>query len=479
MDRIGHNEIWDSPDLEHVAIARHFAVDQITPISAFLRLRPFGAHTLLESVEGYDKVARYSFIAIGEWARLLEADGQAVLVGPEGTEVADDPLELIRRQQYRQRIAVPEDVKWPYVGGAIGYFGYDWIRHLENLPRRHAKRGPEWEWVWPKAVVAFDHRKQEVAVVVESVRDQLDQAFTRMEILLDALRQPLMLAEPHIRQLTPMKSNMTQDYYHNMIERTKDYIVAGDIFQAVLSQALTTRIAGDPFSLYRKLRHVNPSPYLFYLETPRRTLAGSSPEALVRVTDNIAMNRPIAGTRRRGGNSQEDERLWNDLINDPKEKAEHVMLVDLARNDLGRVCEYGSITVSQFMTKEIYSHVMHIVSEIQGQLKPGFDALDALAACFPAGTLTGAPKIRAMEIIEELEPEARGSYGGVVGYFSHRGNLDACITIRTLDIMGDSVTVQAGGGIVADSEVEFEFQESMNKAAAALSVLHSSEEEWL
>jgi anthranilate synthase component 1 len=333
--------------------------------------------------------------------------------------------------------------------------------------------------VWPKAVVAFDHRKQEVAVVVESVRDQLDQAFTRMEILLDALRQPLMLAEPHIRQLTPMKSNMTQDYYHNMIERTKDYIVAGDIFQAVLSQALTTRIAGDPFSLYRKLRHVNPSPYLFYLETPRRTLAGSSPEALVRVTDNIAMNRPIAGTRRRGGNSQEDERLWNDLINDPKEKAEHVMLVDLARNDLGRVCEYGSITVSQFMTKEIYSHVMHIVSEIQGQLKPGFDALDALAACFPAGTLTGAPKIRAMEIIEELEPEARGSYGGVVGYFSHRGNLDACITIRTLDIMGDSVTVQAGGGIVADSEVEFEFQESMNKAAAALSVLHSSEEEWL
>ncbi len=479
MNRMGHNEIWESADLEHIAIVRHFAVDQITPIAAFLRLRPFGAHTLLESVEGDDKVARYSFIAIGEWARMLEADGQAVLVGPEGTEVSDNPLELIRRQQYRQRIAVPQDVTWPYVGGAIGYFGYDWIRHLEKLPRHHAKRGPDWEWVWPKAVVAFDHRKQEVAVMVESLREQMDQAFTRMEIFLDALRQPLMLAEPSVRQLMPIKSNMTRDYYNDMIERTKAHIVAGDIFQAVLSQASSTRISGDPFSLYRKLRHINPSPYLFYLETPRRILAGSSPEALVRVTDNIALNRPIAGTRKRGESPQEDERLWDELINDPKEKAEHVMLVDLARNDLGRVCEYGSVKVSQFMTKEIYSHVMHIVSEIQGQLKPGFDALDALAACFPAGTLTGAPKIRAMEIIEELEPEARGAYGGVVGYFSHRGNLDTCITIRTLDIVGDSVTVQAGGGIVADSEVEFEFQESMNKAAAALSVLHSDEEEWL
>lgn len=479
MDRIGQNVIWDSPDCNHIALVRNFAVDQITPISAFLRLRPFGAHTLLESVEGDDKVARYSFIAIGEWARLLEADGQAVLVGPEGTEVSNDPLELIRRQQQRQRIGVPENVEWPFVGGAIGYFGYDWVRRLEKLPRRHAKRGPDWEWVWPKAVVAFDHRKQQVAVIVESLRDQMDQAFTRLEILLDALRQPLMLAEPHIRQLTPIKSNMTREYYEQIIERGKDYIVAGDVFQVVLSQALSTRISGDAFSLYRKLRHVNPSPYLFYLETPRRILAGASPEVLVRVTNRVASNRPIAGTRRRGANAAEDEKLWNELILDPKEKAEHVMLVDLARNDLGRVCEYGSIAVSHFMTKEVYSHVMHIVSEVQGHLKPQFDALDALAVSFPAGTLTGAPKIRAMEIIEELEPEARGVYGGIVGYLSHRGDLDACITIRTMDVMGDLVTVQAGGGIVADSLAEFEFQESMNKAAAALSVLHASEEEWL
>ncbi len=480
MERIGHNIIWDSPDCEHVAVVRNFSVDQITPISAYLRLRPFGAHTLLESVEGDDKVARYSFIGIGEWARLLEADGQAILVGPEGTEVSDDPLELLRKQQARQCIAVPDDVEWPYVGGAIGYFGYDWVRRLEKLPRTHAKRGPDWEWVWPKAVVAFDHRKQQVAVVVETSREQLEQAFTRMEILVDGMRQPVMLAEPRVRNLTPFKSNMTREAYDEMVRRAQEYIVAGDIFQVVLSQNFSTKMSGDPFSLYRKLRHVNPSPYLFYLETPRRILAGSSPEALVRVTGNIASNRPIAGTRRRGKNAEEDKQLWNELIADPKERAEHVMLVDLARNDLGRVCEYGTVNVSQFMERETYSHVMHIVSEVEGVLKPDCDALDALAACFPAGTLSGAPKIRAMEIIEELENQARGAYGGVVGYWSHGGNLDACITIRTLDVRGDEVSVQAGGGIVADSIAADEFQESVNKASAALSVLDGGgEEDWL
>ncbi len=479
MERIGHNAIWESPELSHLAVVRNFAVDQLTPISAFLRLRPFGAHSLLESVEGDDKVARYSFIGIGEWARLLEADGQAILVSPNGTEVSDDPLELIRRQEERQRIPVPDEVEWPFAGGAIGYFGYNWIRRLEKLPRLHSKRGPDWEWVWPKAVVAFDHRKQQVAVIVESVRDQLEQAFTRMEILVDAMRQPVMLAEPRVRRLTPVQSNMTRPFYDQMIEQAKEHIVAGDIFQVVLSQILRTRIAGDAFSLYRKLRHVNPSPYLFYLETPRRILAGSSPEALVRVTGRTAFNRPIAGTRRRGASSAEDDRLWDDLIADPKERAEHVMLVDLSRNDLGRVSEYGTVNVSQFMGRETYSHVMHIVSEVQGQLRPGYDALDALAACFPAGTLTGAPKIRAMEIIEALEPDGRGAYGGVVGYLSHRGNLDACITIRTLDVIGDEVSVQAGGGIVADSVAEREFEESMNKAGAALSVLDAGEEEWL
>lgn len=471
--------VWDDGHAEHVAVVRRYAVDQLTPISAYLRLRPLGAHTLLESVEGDDKIARYSFIALGEWARLLEANGQAVLVSPEGTEVTDDPLLLLRKQQHRQRIAVPANCELPFVGGAVGYFGYDWVRLLERLPRRHQPRGPLWEWVWPKAVVAFDHRRQEVTVIVETTRDQVDQGWARLGILVEALRQPLMLAEPMARALTAVESTRSEREFSEMVTSAKEHIVAGDIFQVVLSQRLGAKISGDPFSLYRRLRHVNPSPYLFYFETPRRTLAGSSPETLVRVENGMATNRPIAGTRPRGKTAAEDQALWESLINDAKERAEHVMLVDLARNDLGRICEYGSVTVEAFMEKEMYSHVMHIVSEVRGRLRPGMDALDVLAASFPAGTLTGAPKIRAMEIIEALEPTARGAYGGIVGYWSHRGDLDACITIRTLEIEHDMAYVQAGAGIVADSDPATEYQESLNKAAAATQVLSLGEDEWL
>lgn len=471
--------IWDDGQADHVAIVRRFSVDQLTPISAYLRLRPLGAHTLLESVEGDDKIARYSFIAIGEWARLLESHGQGVLVSQKGTEVADDPLALMRKQQARQRIAVPDDVELPFVGGAVGYFAYDWVRILERLPRRHEPRGPAWEWVWPKAVAAFDHRRQELTVLVETPRDQVDQGRARLEILVEALRQPLMLAEPVARARTAVESTVGQAEFVEMVLKAQEYIRAGDIFQVVLSQRLSAKISGDPFSLYRRLRHVNPSPYLFFLESPRRILAGASPETLVRVEQDVAINRPIAGTRPRGKTPEDDAALWEELVHDPKERAEHVMLVDLARNDLGRICEYGTVTVDSFMDKELYSHVMHMVSEVRGKLRPGMDALDVLAASFPAGTLTGAPKIRAMEIIEELEPATRGAYGGVVGYWSHRGDLDACITIRTLEIEEDTAYVQAGGGIVADSVPLSEYQESMNKAAAALKVLEAGEEEWL
>lgn len=475
----GGMEVWDNDSNSYVAVVQRYIFDQITPISAFLLLRPFGAHTLLESVEGDEKIARFSFIGIGEWARLLEADGQAVLVGPEGTQVADDPLVLLRQQAERQRVTVPDSLELPFSGGAIGYFGYEWVRRLEKLPRRHAKRGPDWEWVWPKAVVAFDHARHQLTVIVESAREQVDQAKTRLQMLVEGLRQPLMLAEPRVQRAGPVVPNLDRDHYDQMILRAKEHIVAGDVFQVVLSQSLSTDIIGDPFNLYRKLRYINPSPYLFYFETPRRTLVGASPEALVRVKNGVVSNRPIAGTRPRGKSSQEDQALWDELIHDPKERAEHVMLVDLARNDLGRVSEYGTIAVTEFMQPERYSHVMHIVSEVQGNLTPQFDALDALAASFPAGTLTGAPKIRAMELIEELEPSARGTYGGVMGYFAHSGDLDTCITIRTLDVTEGQVVVQAGGGIVADSDVDREYQESLNKASAALSVLEPGEEEWL
>lgn len=473
------DEIWDDSDGKHVAIVHRYAVDQLTPITAFLRLRPLGAHTLLESVESDNKIARYSFIAIGEWARLLEAQGQAVLVSPEGTEVNDDPIVLMRKQQARQRIAVPPNVSLPYCGGAVGYFGFDWARRLEKLPRRHEERGPLWEWVWPKAIVAFDHRRQEATVIVESLREQVEQGRMRLEILVEAMRQPVMLAEPMIRAETTIESTSSEADFQEMVVRAQEHIVAGDIFQVVLSQRLSTKISGDPFSLYRRLRRVNPSPYLFFLDTPRRTLAGSSPETLVRVEGRTAINRPIAGTRPRGQTLEEDQALWEELLNDPKERAEHVMLVDLARNDLGRVAEYGTVTVEEFMVQEMYSHVMHLVSEVRARLAQGVDALDVLKASFPAGTLSGAPKIRAMEIIEELEPSARGAYGGVVGYWSHRGDLDACITIRTVEIEHNTAFVQAGAGIVADSDPMSEYRESMNKAAAALRVLSSGEEEWL
>ncbi len=472
-------DVWDDGQAQHVALVRRYAVDQLTPISAFLRLRSLGAHTLLESVEGDDKMARYSFIALGEWARLSEENGEAVLISASGEERSRDPRELLRRQHSRQRIAVPREVELPFVGGAVGYFAYDWVRFLETLPRRHRQRGPLWEWVWPKAVVAFDHPRQLVTVIVETPRDQIEQGRTRLEILVEALRQPIMLAEPLIRTLTRVSSTVQREDFVAMVQRAKEYIAAGDIFQVVLSQRLEARIAGDPFSLYRRLRHMNPSPYLFYLETPRRVLAGSSPETLVRVEGRVAINRPIAGTRPRGRTPEEDQALWNNLIHDPKERAEHLMLVDLARNDLGRIAEYGTVKVNAFMVQEKYSHVMHIVSEVQGEVRPEFDALDVLSASFPAGTLTGAPKIRAMEIIEELEPTARGAYGGVVGYWSHRGDLDACITIRTVEIEDGMAYVQAGAGIVADSDPVVEYQESLNKAQAALDVMAQGEDEWL
>lgn len=476
----GRMTIWDDGQAPHVAAVQRFAVDQLTPITAYVRLRPLGAHTLLESVEGDAKIARYSFIALGEWARLLEAGGKAVLVGPEGTRIDNDPLHLLRWQSRQLQVAVPAEEALPFPGGVVGYFAYGWVRQLERIPERQPAPGPAWEWIWPKSVVAFDHRRQEVTVIVESRREDLPQAMTRLELLVEALRAPLSLSDPVLQvRADTLHSNVDAAGYREAVKQAQAYIRAGDIFQVVLSQAVEVEVQGDTLSLYRRLRRLNPSPYLFYLETPRRTLVGASPEALVRVSRGRVVSRPIAGTRPRGATRAEDEQLWDDLIHDEKERAEHVMLVDLARNDLGRVSRYGTVSVDAMMVRETYSHVMHIVSEISGQLAPAYDALDALAATFPAGTLTGAPKIRAMEIIDELEPEARRAYGGVVGYLSHRGDLDACITIRTIEVQNGRARVQAGAGIVADSEPDREYHESLNKARAALAVLEEADEEWL
>jgi anthranilate synthase component 1 len=456
-----------------------YAVDQETPITAFLKCRGLGAHTLLESVAGDEKVARYSFIAIGRLAELVEDGGVARLTGEGGTLAGSNPAALLRAGRDAYRAAVPEGLDLPYTGGPVGFFAFDWVRTLERLPRRHPPAAPGWYWSWPHTVLAFDHR-QKTLIIMAQARPEDGEARLRerVEAVLGALRTPYVPVATPVARTGPVVANMTMDAYGTMVERARAYIRAGDIFQVVLSQKLTAPVSGDAFGLYRRLRRVNPSPYLFYLETPTRTLVGSSPELLVRVQAGRVETRPIAGTRPRGRSPDEDERLWQELVADDKERAEHVMLVDLGRNDLGRVSTAGSVTVRELMVREQYSHVMHMVSDVVGQLDPEKDALDALAACFPAGTLTGAPKIRAMEIIDELEPESRGAYGGVVGYWSHQGDLDTAITIRTVEVVDGQAVIQAGGGIVADSDPEREYQEAMNKARALVHVL-DGEEEWL
>jgi anthranilate synthase component 1 len=456
-----------------------YAVDQETPITAFLKCRPLGAHTLLESVEGDEKVARYSFVAIGRLAELTEQGGQACLEGEAGIMRGSNPAALLRAGRDAYRAAVPPGLDLPYTGGPLGFFAFDWIRKLEQLPSRHEPASAAWYWSWPHTVLAFDHRQQTLSIIAQGRPEDGEEALkVRVASVLAALRAPYAPVPTPVRRTGPVASNLRYEDYVGMIERARDYITAGDIFQVVLSQKLSAPVEGDPFGLYRRLRRVNPSPYLFYLETPVRALVGSSPEMLVRVQDGTVETRPIAGTRPRGGSPEADQRLWEELVSDEKERAEHVMLVDLGRNDLGRVSAAGTVSVRELMVREQYSHVMHLVSDVVGHLDPAKDALDALAACFPAGTLSGAPKIRAMEIIDELEPEARGAYGGIVGYWSHQGQLDTAITIRTLEVFEGRAVVQAGGGIVADSLPEREYQESLNKARALLKVLEG-EEEWL
>lgn len=475
----GHLRPLRRSDCPYQVLARSYPVDQETPVTAFLKVRALGAHTLLESVEGEAKVSRFSFIAVGRLATLdTNPDGRAVLEGEAGRLVGLSPAALLRAGWAAYRAPVPEGLELPYSGGAVGYFGYDWVREHERLPSRHPRLAPPWAWTWPWGVLAFDHRRQTLTIVVQArVEDGLELLEGRMAAIMDALSQGHAPTPAAARRVGPVTSNLTYPAYEAMVSRAREYIQAGDVFQVVLSQRLSAPVSGDPFGFYRRLRRLNPSPYLFYLERGPLTLAGASPEMLVRVAARRAEVRPIAGTRPRGRDAAADDALWEDLRRDEKERAEHVMLVDLGRNDLGRIAEVGTVHVDRLMVREQYSHVTHMVSEVSAVLAPGRDALDALAATFPAGTLTGAPKVRAMELIDELEPQGRGAYGGVVGYLSHAGDLDTAITIRTLEVAEGIATVQAGGGIVADSVAEREYQESLSKARALVQVLEG-EEDW-
>ncbi len=479
-----------------VPVVRELIADTITPVSAFLRLRARSPDAfLLESVEGGERIGRYSFLGLDPFAR-ISATGDRVVweVLRPARGAAAAPLaekgffkalgEVVGRYHTTPVRGLP-----PFTGGAVGYIGYDAIRYLEKIPDRHPRPDglPEADFRLYDTVLAFDRARHRLILIAqvqaptlqgaaqgEDLRALFGDAQKRLDRLEETLRAPVSGEEIELRlssrdrpSITDgMESNFTREGYESAVLCAKEFIAAGDAFQIVLSQEFRRRTSVDPFLVYRALRALNPSPYLFYLSGGGATVVGSSPEILVKVVDRTVTVRPIAGTRRRGLDAAEDQELERDLLADEKELAEHRMLVDLGRNDVGRVARFGTVRVPSFLAVERYSHVMHIVSQVEGTLRDGLTALDAFCAGFPAGTVSGAPKIRAMEIIDELETSRRGIYAGAVGYLDFAGNLDTCIAIRTLVFHDGQARLRAGAGIVADSVPEKEYLETIHKASA-------------
>ncbi len=454
---------------------RTLSADCDTPVSVFARLRGSGDCFLFESAEGGEHWGRYSIIGFEPSHTAIEQQ-HALHIQPRGSETVQhkgvDILDWIRNEVIEHDATLDAD-DLPFSGGAVGYFSYDIIHRFEPGVPAHETEAPLAAFMLVDRFIVMDNLKGVMHLCV--LGDDAELASQQLDLIATQLQQnptpePMSLDSEAIRLATGSTStqpHIPQGDYEAMVEKAKEYILAGDIFQVVLSQRFSTPLDCDPLAIYRAVRHINPSPYLFYLHIGDTILVGSSPEILVRKTDDTAIVRPIAGTRPRGKSEAEDHALEMELLADAKECAEHIMLVDLGRNDLGRVCNYGSVHVSDMMAIERYSHVMHIVSQVEGTLRDNVDALELLAATFPAGTLSGAPKIRAMQIIDELEPEARGAYGGCIGYISFGGKqMDTAIIIRTAIIRGGMVDVQAGAGIVADSVPENEHLECVNKATA-------------
>jgi anthranilate synthase component I len=448
------------------------------PEHAYLAVR--GPNTyLLESIEGSVKKARYSFIGFNPVAKVSMKGGKVDFQAFDGEYKArpagDDPLDVL------QSLIHPYSLQGPslsrFSGGFVGYMAYDVIRHYTGLDLAADDLGqPDCEFVLTRNNIIFDHKKRETYLVENHFSDarevDVEESLRRLESEADAI-QHFRPRDAGESSSSPAGSNMTAHEYAEAVRRGKEYIVEGDVFQVVLSQRLSQEYAGDRFDVYTRLRGINPSPYMYFLDFADRTVVGSSPETLCRVEGRTVSTYPIAGTRRRGADSQEDAAMEKELLQDEKERAEHVMLVDLGRNDVGRVAEYGSVKVSKYMEVEKYSHVMHLSSEVTGKMRPGVTEFDALRSVFPAGTVSGAPKVRAMEIIDELEPTRRGIYAGCVGYFSFNRSMDAAITIRTIVFEGDMAYVQAGAGIVADSVPEREYKETMSKGKALLKALEA------
>jgi len=475
-----------------VPIVREIMADLDTPLSIFRRLDDGQTSFLLESVEGGEKWARYSFIGTGSRA-VFRARGRQVEWSAGGrTErhtVTGDPLEFLRERLSAFWPVWPPELELPrFVGGAVGLVGYDWIRFVERIPDANPDRIglPDLWFGFPETVVVYDNVRHKALIVRlaevpegadpsavhAAERRAIDAVVAKLRAALPAEPGPMPLRAP-----MEVARSMSEADYHEAVKRAKEYIESGDAFQVVLAQQFQLPLQVDPFTIYRHLRSINPSPYLFFIRMEGdAVLVGSSPEILVRLEGRRIDVRPIAGTRPRGADETEDVALEQDLLADPKERAEHVMLVDLGRNDVGRVAETGSVHVDEYATVERYSHVMHIVSNVNGRLREGLDWLDVLRATFPAGTLSGAPKVRAMEIIDELETVRRGFYGGCAGYIDYSGNMDMAITIRTMVANAGRVTLAAGAGIVADSQPELEFEETVDKSRAVLQAIDLARE---
>ncbi|PYU14616.1 MAG: anthranilate synthase component I [Acidobacteria bacterium] len=467
-----------------------FSADLLTPVSAYLRIAQGARYSfLLESVEGGEKIARYTFAGAHPEEVFRYGNGACVLENRERLVWEErDPISFLRERVERFRPVRLPGLP-PLIAGAIGYFSYDMVRLIERLPKRLRDEIGLYDAVlmFYHGLIAFDHVQHRLWIVRNvfteghgSLLAKYDAAVREIKRTRQLLEEPVAAEQPKKSSKTPnraslkVSSNFRRREYLDVVRKAKQYIRAGDIFQVVLSQRFSVRAKANPFEIYRQLRALNPSPYLFYLQLNDVAVVGSSPEMLVKVQGRDVFYRPIAGTRRRGKDEAEDQRLEREMLASEKERAEHIMLVDLGRNDLGRVCEYGTVKAEKLLTVERYSHVMHIVSSLRGRLREDVDCFDALMACFPAGTVSGAPKVRAMEIIEELERTRRGIYAGGILYLDFAGNLDSCIALRTMVVKNGVAYVQAGGGIVADSTPEGEYQESVNKSKALLTALEAA-----
>jgi anthranilate synthase component 1 len=471
-----------------VPVYRELSADLETPVSVYLKLHGRGPSFLLESVERAEQVGRYSFLGFNPRRQIIVRGHEATILNSGQAEMhrleaGEDPLHVVASELARYQPVAPlhevaQDLPC-FLGGAVGYWGYDLVRFFERLPDTGSDEltVPDLHLLVTDTLIVFDHVRHRLLLCANApvppggdLDAAYDEAIARLDAIEAQVCAPLPSSPaPSTPSGSKLTSNMGREQFELAVRRAKEYIAAGDIFQVVLSQRLTRTTPADPFSIYRALRRLNPSPYMFFLDLggdPPTNLIGSSPEMLVRLQGHTAEVRPIAGTRPRGQDEAEDQVLEADLLADPKERAEHVMLVDLGRNDLGRVCEFGTVNVPDLLTIERYSHVIHLVSSVTGRLRDDMNAYDLLRATFPAGTVSGAPKVRAMEIIEELEGTRRGPYAGAVGYFGFNGNMDTCITIRTILMQGDVAHLQAGAGIVADSDPTREWEETGHKARA-------------